>query len=117
MNLSEIQDYILPVAIVAFFGWRFFKFKKIKQQLPWLIQKGAVVVDVRTPSEYQQGSRPGSINIPLNDLGSRISELDKNKPVVLCCASGSRSGMAASILRKNGFREVLNAGPWTNTIN
>ena len=116
MNLQDYQGYLIPIAIVGFFIWRFFKFKKVKMDMPNLIEKGAVVVDVRSPSEFQQGSRPGSINIPLSEINARSKELDKNKNIVLCCASGSRSGMAVGILKKNGFSNVINAGPWTNTL-
>ena len=45
---------------------------------------------------------------------SRLKELDKNKPIVVCCASGARSEAALRILKQNGFAEVINAGPWTN---
>ena len=116
MNLQDYQSYLIPIAIIGFFIWRFLKFKKVKSDMPRLIEKGAVVVDVRSPSEFQQGSRPGSINIPLNEINARSEQLDKNKTVVLCCASGSRSGMAVGILKKNGFKNVINAGPWTNTL-
>jgi rhodanese-related sulfurtransferase len=116
MNLQEYQSYLFPVAIVGFFIWRFLKFKKVKTEMPSLIENGALVVDVRSPGEFQQGSRPGSINIPLNEISARSKELDKNRTVVLCCASGSRSGMAVGILKKNGFSKVINAGPWTNTL-
>ncbi len=116
MNLQDIQAYLIPVAIVGFFGWRFLRFKKIKASMPQLIENGAIVVDVRSASEFQQGSRPGSINIPLSEINSRSKELDKKKAIVLCCASGTRSGMAVGILKKNGFSKVINAGPWTNTL-
>ena len=79
-------------------------------------EAGAVVVDVRTPAEYKLGSSPGSINIPLDILPVRLNELDKSKKIILCCASGGRSGMAVGILKNNGFSDVVNAGPWTNTI-
>jgi rhodanese-related sulfurtransferase len=107
---------LLPIAIVAFFVWRWSKFKKVKSEMPKLIAEGALVVDVRSPSEFRQGSRPGSINIPLNEIGARLQEIDKAKTIVLCCASGSRSGMAAGILKQNGFSKVVNAGPWSNTL-
>jgi rhodanese-related sulfurtransferase len=42
--------------------------------------------------------------------------LDKSKTIILCCASGTRSGMAFGILKKNGFKNILNAGAWNNTL-
>jgi phage shock protein E len=117
MNAQELQNYLIPVAIVLFFGWRFFKFKKIKGLIPDYIKQGAVIVDVRSAGEYSQGSSPLSINIPLTEISRRASELDKNKPIILCCASGARSGAAVGILKSLGFKNIVNAGPWSNTLN
>lgn len=108
--------YLLIVGFVAFFGWRIYSFKKVKALLPALLAEGAVVVDVRTPQEYSGGARPGSINIPLNELAARSKELDKNRTIILCCASGTRSGVAAGMLKQLGFAKTLNAGPWMNTL-
>jgi rhodanese-related sulfurtransferase len=76
-----------------------------------IIEKGAVIVDVRTPGEYAGGHIKGSVNIPLANLGSQMAKLKKDKPVITCCASGMRSGSAKSMLQSNGF-EVYNAGSW-----
>lgn len=116
MVFQDVQGYLLPAAIVAFFAWRFLKFRKVKRDMPQFIGAGAVVVDVRSPAEFQQGSRPGSLNIPLGELNARSRELPKEKKIILCCASGSRSGMAVLILKKQGFSDVINAGPWSNTL-
>lgn len=81
-----------------------------------LIADGSIVVDVRTPSEFKQGHRKGAINIPLDSVGSKVKDIQskaQGKPVIVCCASGMRSGAAAGILRKAGL-EAHNAGPWTN---
>ena len=77
-----------------------------------LMQLGAVVVDVRTKSEYQGGHIKGSVNIPLNNLSNHYSRLDKKKPIITCCASGMRSTQAKNILQANGFNEVYNGGGW-----
>jgi rhodanese-related sulfurtransferase len=116
MDASGLEPYLVPAAVAAWFGWRFFRFRAVRSRLPELLRRGAVVVDVRSPSEYASGARPGSLNIPLSELGGRLKELDASKPVVVCCASGTRSGMAAALLARNGFKEVVNAGPWTNTL-
>lgn len=77
---------------------------------------GALVLDVRTPAEFSQGCVPGSLNIPLDQLPSRLGELDPARPVLLCCASGGRSGMAKQFLDREGFQRTVNAGPWTNLL-
>ena len=77
-------------------------------------QKGALVLDVRTPSEYAGGHIKGSKNIPLNELPTRIQEVKKlNKPVIACCQSGMRSSQATQFLQKNGI-DVVNGGGWRN---
>ena len=74
--------------------------------------RDAIILDVRTPGEYQQGAIPGSKNIPLQNLNSKVSEIKKlKKPVITCCASGMRSASAAAILNSNGI-EAMNGGGW-----
>ena len=78
--------------------------------------EGAVIVDVRSPAEFGSGANPKSINIPLDQIEAGVSKLDPAKPVVVFCASGTRSAMAARILQGKGFAQVTNAGPWRNTL-
>jgi rhodanese-related sulfurtransferase len=77
---------------------------------------GARIVDVRTPAEFAQGHVPGSVNIPLDQLAGRMAEIDPARPVLLCCASGGRSGMAKGLLEKAGYGQTHNAGPWTRLL-
>lgn len=114
--VEALRPYLLPAAVAVYFVWRYFKFRAVKARLPELLRRGAVVVDVRGEAEYAAGARPGSVNIPLGKLEQRAGELDASKPVILCCASGTRSSLAAAILKKRGFQTVVNAGPWTNTL-
>lgn len=79
-----------------------------------LIANGATVVDVRTEGEFAGGHLKNSVNIPLDQLSKNLSRLKKNKPIIVCCASGMRSSSARSILVSNGFSEVYNAGSWRN---
>jgi len=79
-----------------------------------LMQKGAIIVDVRTKSEYQNGHIKGSLNIPLDSLNSNLSKLKKDSPVITCCASGMRSASAKSILKSNGFTDVYNGDGWSS---
>ncbi len=75
------------------------------------IKDGAVIVDVRTVDEFEDGHYPKAINIPVNELPKRAAEIGpKDKPVLLYCASGSRSAMGAMLLKTMGFTDVTNAG-------
>lgn len=76
------------------------------------IDKGAVIIDVRTVGEYRDGHIKGSKNIPLDTIFSKVNEIKRmEKPVIVCCRSGMRSGQAASILKNSGI-EVMNGGGW-----
>ena len=87
---------------------------KTSEKVSEMLQQGALIVDVRTPQEYKAGHIKQSINIPLNKIPNKVSELKrKNKPIITCCRSGARSGMAADQLRKAGI-EVENGGPWNS---
>ncbi|TRX15915.1 rhodanese-like domain-containing protein [Flavobacterium franklandianum] len=72
------------------------------------------IVDVRTYGEFSGGNVAGSINIPLNEIPARMEELKALKaPLILCCASGGRSGQAQNYLSQNGI-ECYNGGSWLN---
>jgi rhodanese-related sulfurtransferase len=69
------------------------------------------IVDVRSYGEFQGGHIAGSVNIPLNEIPSRIEEFKSKQNLVLCCASGNRSGQAVSFLKANGI-DCENGGGW-----
>jgi rhodanese-related sulfurtransferase len=77
-------------------------------------RQDALVLDVRDAEEFQKGHILNARNIPLSQLDSRHSDIarHKEKPVIVTCESGSRSGPAAAVLRKQGFAQVfsLNGG-------
>ncbi len=111
-----LQQYWPMLALVAWFGYKWWNSRRVVALLPALKAKGALLVDVRSAGEFAAANAPGTINIPLGDLGSRLAEIPKTAPVVLCCASGSRSGMAKLMLKKNGYPEVYNVGAWTKLL-
>jgi len=75
-------------------------------------EKQGTILDVRTPEEFMGGHVTGSINIPMQEIGNRMNEIRVLKtPLVLCCASGGRSGMAQGFLSKQGI-ECINGGSW-----
>lgn len=76
-------------------------------------EKQGTIVDVRTPAEFMGGHVAGSVNIPLQEITNRIEELKSLKaPLILCCASGNRSGQAERYLSQQGV-ECCNGGSWT----
>jgi phage shock protein E len=94
----------------------FFKrlFQQSNEGLEAAFKKGAVIIDVRTKTEYQQGHVEGSKNIPLNEIKLKLDTIRKwNKPVVTVCRSGSRSALAKNLLKTAGI-EVYNGGAWTS---
>jgi phage shock protein E len=82
-----------------------------------LMKQGAQIIDVRSPAEFKSGHIKGSVNLPLQSLQSNLSKINKNKPVITCCASGMRSASAKSILKSAGFNEVHNGGAWMSLNN
>ena len=84
----------------------------IKEQ----VAKGAFLVDVRTPEEFAMGSVKGAVNIPVDEVESRVNEF-KGKPyVILFCRSGHRAGIAKTTLENAGIKNVTN-GINTETVN
>ena len=83
-------------------------------QLRDLIQQpNVILIDVRETWEFQMGNVPGSFNIPLGEVPARVEEfMNMEGPIVLFCASGNRSGMAANFLAARGVKEVYNGGGW-----
>ena len=77
-----------------------------------ILQKGGMIIDVRTKAEFSNGHIKGSKNIPLQALPSNLNKLKKDKPIITCCASGMRSASAKSMLKSNGFSNVYNGGSW-----
>ncbi len=68
----------------------------------------SLLIDVRTPAEFHLGTIEGAINIPLDDLRSRMAEIPKNKEVILFCQVGLRGYLAYRILIQNGYQYIRN---------
>ncbi len=73
-----------------------------------MVKHEQLILDVRSPEEYKEGHVPGAINIPHDQLASRLAEIGshKNKDVVLYCRSGKRTAIAAGILQSEGFSKL-----------
>ncbi len=88
--------------------------KKTKVDFGELIQKGALIIDVRTQGEFQSGHVKGSKNIPLDKIMSQVSKIKKDQIIITCCASGMRSASATGMLKNAGYTNVYNGGSWTS---
>jgi len=96
----------------------FLNFLKKKETMNDVIQeylnKGAVVIDVRTVGEFSTGHVDGSLNIVLDTVPTRIEEIKGlGNHIIAVCRSGARSGTAADFLTEQGL-DVINGGPWQN---
>jgi len=103
---------LLVVAGLVVVGWLATRGSgKNKAKLAEKLAAGAKVIDVRTKGEYATGHYAGAINIPVDALAGKIKSLGAtDTPLVVYCASGSRSGQAAAQLKAAGFTDVTNAG-------
>jgi len=105
---------LLMAGVAGFFGYqmiRGFVGKVAPAKAKELVEGGAKLVDVRTPSEHRSGHIKGSLNLPVQDLARRMAEIgEKDKPVVVYCASGMRSASAASMLKRAGYTQVYDLG-------
>ncbi|WP_299338211.1 rhodanese-like domain-containing protein [uncultured Psychroserpens sp.] len=83
-----------------------------KRQVSQYLDRGAVILDVRTQRERDNGHIENSIHIPLNELNNRVEDIQKlGKPVIACCASGVRSAKAAKFLNLKNI-DAINGGGW-----
>jgi phage shock protein E len=88
-----------------------------RAEIGWeLIDKGGLVVDVRTPEEFKQGHLDNAINYPLSEVATHFANIAKDQPIVLYCRSGNRSRQAYQFLRAQGFTEIHNAGGLTEML-
>ena len=113
MEPGQFVLYAMLAAFLIFNVLRFFRNRSVPQVDPSAIPSGSILLDVRTAAERSQGSIPGSIHIPLQELGARADELKKygNARIVCYCRSGARSLSAAVRLRKLGYQaENLRGG-------
>jgi rhodanese-related sulfurtransferase len=96
--------------------FNFFKRKNNMSEIQEYLAKGAVVIDVRTVAEFEDGHAPNSLNIVLDTIPDRVEEIRAlGDSIIAVCRSGARSGNATQFLNDNGL-DVINGGPWQNLI-
>jgi phage shock protein E len=78
------------------------------------LKAGGIIIDVRSEAEFKEWHLPKALNIPLDRLGNEIARRapDKNRPILLHCLSGGRSGIGRSILKRHGYLNVSNLGSY-----
>jgi len=109
--MSDPWPWLLPIGVVL--AWlaltRLGKVSRAKAHE--LVSSGALLVDVRTETEFASGHLNGAISMPLARLSEGAPSLrEKHKPIVVYCASGIRSGAARRVLRRVGVEEVYDLG-------
>ena len=102
------------ILLLLYLAYRTFRIATTDKGLEHLIANGAVVLDVRTESEFATGHIKGSINISLGTIRERYIELDKKKTYITCCSHGLRSVKVESLLKERGFKQVYNGGAWSD---
>ena len=105
---------IIGVVLLIYVSYRTYRFATLDNGLANKIEKGAVILDVRTEKEYLMGHIDGSINISLGTIRERYTELDKSKTYITCCSHGLRSVKVEAILKEKGFNQVFNGGAWSD---
>ena len=111
------MDWILPIIVVAAVAAFFFLRQRggiSTEDARRYLREGALLVDVRSPGEFGESSVKGAINIPLSDLPEGMTKHcpNKNRVLLLHCASGGRSGIAVMKLRAAGYTRVFNVGSY-----
>ena len=74
----------------------------------WVAESDGVLLDIREPNEWNLGTLPGALLIPMSELQSRIEEIPKDKPILCICRSGARSQQVATFLKFHGYDRVAN---------
>ena len=113
MELTRVTvgHALMVLCAVILFG-RLVQILNRRFRLPSILKERPQIVDVRSAPEFASGHAFGSRNIPLGEMETGGQALDRTRWVVVCCASGIRSGTACRKLKKLGFPRVFNGGSW-----
>lgn len=102
----------LGIIILLYTSYRIYRIRNLDNGIDTKLKLGAIVLDVRTKSEFANGHIENSVNIPLSKLHEKEIPLDKTKTYITCCSHGLRSIKALSLLKEHGFTKVYNGGAW-----
>ncbi len=110
--LSNYWWLILIIISIVILISRSFKNLKKTNNIKEFIDNNAVIIDVRSESEFNSGNIEGSVNVPLKDLMYRVNEFEKDKKYITVCTVGMRAESAKKFFKKRGF-QVVNGGRWS----
>ena len=111
--LSNYWWLILIIISIVILVSRSFKNLKKTNNIKEFIDNNAVIIDVRSESEFNSGNLEGSVNVPLKDLMYRVNEFEKDKKYITVCTVGMRAESAKKFFKKRGY-QVVNGGRWSN---
>ena len=110
--LSNYWWLILIIISIVILISRSFKNLKKTNNIKEFIDNNAVIIDVRSESEFNSGNLEGSVNVPLKDLMYRVNEFEKDKKYITVCTVGMRAESAKKFFEKKGY-QVVNGGRWS----
>lgn len=100
------------ILLAVYLSYRAYRFFNLDKHLNEKIIKGAVILDVRTKWEFEQGHLKDAINIPLSHLHKGEIPFDTTQTIITCCSHGLRSIKAAKLLQQRGYKNACNGGAW-----
>lgn len=113
--MQQNAVYIFMALLLGWIVWQRFIWPKMSgvksmsaTEYMQMRNKSHTLVDVRQLGEWQSGHAPHALHIPLNEISQRMHEVSKDQPVILICASGTRSSMAATAFANGGYSDVYN---------
>lgn len=107
---NNISWIVLFAAVALLWWWK--RPDVSPERAHELVKAGACLLDVRSPAEFAAGHVAGALNIPVGEVARRAAEVGPtDRPVVLYCASGTRSAIARRALRAAGYKQAYNLGP------
>jgi phage shock protein E len=116
--MNWIITFIVAAAVAVFF-WRKKAGQISAQDARAYVEKGALLIDVRSPGEFKAGHLPSVINIPLGEIETVLPRRahDKNQVLLLHCQSGMRSSAAVTKLKRMGYANAFNLGSYGRAKN
>jgi phage shock protein E len=105
------SNFVFLAIAILFVLYLFIRSKTASKGIAEYLKVGALVIDVRSKQEFDQGHFSRAVLVPIDQFEARLKEIgtDKQKPIIVYCHAGSRAAVAETILKKNGFTKVINA--------